>query len=383
VTPQPDDDPRHANGLPLPANTAIDDTRPLTVNLFSETVGGTQGHGVHTAFLQTKQALERAGVDVRVNARERCDVTHIETMGFRALAVLLRDRRRAVVTAHIVPASLVGSFMWAPFWLPIGRAWISLFYSQAAEVLAVSPMVFDELERENLRVPFRLVPNTVDSEAFRRDPAARAAVRAELGVAENGFVAICVGQVQPRKGVDAFVAAARALPHVTFVWVGGMPFERLTAGFSRMQRLMAEAPPNCRFLGDQPHDLMPRWYSAADCLLFPSGQETFGLTVVEAAAAGLPLVLNDIEAYRALFGDDYIAVADGSYAAWIERLRVDEAFRTRFEQAALRVAHTYDTSRLADRLLPIYRGVVERAQAAEQAKRARRRLFTRERTARS
>jgi 1,2-diacylglycerol-3-alpha-glucose alpha-1,2-galactosyltransferase len=338
--------------------------RPLVVNLVSETVDGSHGHGVHTAFLQTHAALEHAGADVRVNARgDSCDVIHIETMGLRSLRLLLGARERAVVTAHIVPQSLVGSFVLAPLWLPFGALYIRAFYSLADELLAVSPEVVDGLARMRLGVPVRLVPNAIDGARFRPQPGWREEIRARLGVPGDAFVVMCAGQVQPRKGVRRFIEVAREMPDVTFVWVGGMPFKRLTSHYRETLRAVSGAPANCRFAGDTPYEDMPRYFAAADCLFFPSVQETFGLVIVEAAAAGLPLVLRDLPTYRPLFGDAYLAGDDATFAQRLAALRDGASLRAEYAGRAVRLASEFDTAQQGLSLLDAYDEVLSRPEA--------------------
>jgi 1,2-diacylglycerol-3-alpha-glucose alpha-1,2-galactosyltransferase len=351
--------------------TQNEEHAPLTVNLVSETVYGSTGHGVHTAFLQTRTALERAGVDVRVNAGAGCDIVHIETMGPRSLWLLLHTRERAVVTAHVVPESMVGSFALAPLWLPIGAAYMRAFYSLGDEVLAVSPEVVEGLERMGLNTPVRFVPNAIDVDRFKPQPGWREQVRSELGIADDAFVVICAGQVQPRKGVRTFVEAARALPDVTFVWAGGMPFKRLTAHYHEMRRIVADAPANCLFLGDLPYDDMPRHFAAADCLLFPSSQETFGLAIIEAAAAGLPLLLRDLPTYRPLFGEAFLAGDDVTFVELVRALRDDVTLRERYAKRARDLATHFDCGRHAQLLLTAYDEVLARAET-ERSRTARR-----------
>ena len=51
-------------------------------------------------------------------------------------------------------------------------------------------------------------------------------------------------------------------------------------------------------LGTVPDAEMPGWYQAADTFVFPSVKEGFGLVVLEAMAAGLPVVVSDIPVFR-------------------------------------------------------------------------------------
>ncbi|MDI6693220.1 MAG: glycosyltransferase family 4 protein [Anaerosomatales bacterium] len=337
--------------------------RRISVDLVSETVGGATGHGVHTAFTQTLAALERAGIDVRVNSAEPCDVTHVETMGPAGLRALLASRGRAVVTAHIVPESLVGSFAFARAWLPIASAYIRSFYSRADLVLAVSPAVAEGLARMGISTPVRVVPNAIDLERFRPQPGWRTEVRASLGIPDDAFVVISTGQVQPRKGVDTFIRTARQCPEATFLWLGGMPFKMLTAGFRRMSRATRHVPENCRFLGEVAHEEVPKFLAAADCLLFPSRQETFGFTIVEAAAAGLPLVLRDLEVYRPLFDDAYIACQEDGFPDAVRRLMTDAGLRAEYASRARTMVERYGLEPHAKALVEAYLWLLERNEA--------------------
>ena len=351
--------------------------RQLVVNLVSETVGASTGHGVHTAFLQTQSALERAGVEVRVNADDGCDIVHLETIGLRSARRLLCTDERTVVTAHVVPQSLVGSFMLARLWLPIADRYMRFVYTLADEVLAVSPTVVQGLAEMGVTVPVRFVPNAIDVAQFRPRPGWRADVRSQLGIAEDAFVVISTGQVQPRKGVAAFIATARAMPDTTFLWIGGMPFKRLTAHYRKMRRLLATSPPNCLFIGEVPYDDMPRYLAAADCLLFPSLQETFGFSIVEAAAAGLPLVLRDLPTYRPLFSEGYLTGDEETFAERIAALRSDNELRETYSRRALRLSERYDLGSHAQLLLSAYEDVLGRAEANRHRNAGRRRAALR------
>jgi len=336
------------------------DPGSIRVNIISETPGHFEGQGVHTAFLQTQVALKSAGLDVRVNDWRPADIVHIQTMGLRAFASLIAHPLRSVVTAHVVADSFLGSFILARLWRPIGNAYMKIFYGLATQVVAVSPEVGDQLSRMRLRSPVRVIPNAIDTSRFVAGPVERSVMRTRLGIADDAFVVMCTGQVQPRKGVDDFIAAALALPDITFVWVGGQPFKRLTAEHDRMCRLVTDAPSNCIFVGSAPYDEMPGWYAGADVLFFPSRQETFGLTIIEAAASGLPLLLNDLTAYGPLFGDAYIAADAMSFVPWLVRLRDDTALRATYAARALRMAAQYDTAQLGQRLLDVYGEVLIR-----------------------
>jgi 1,2-diacylglycerol-3-alpha-glucose alpha-1,2-galactosyltransferase len=166
------------------------------------------------------------------------------------------------------------------------------------------------------------------------------------------------GQVQPRKRLDSFVAAAKALPRVSFVWVGGIPFKGLAAESGSMDRLMHVHPKNVKFSGLIQRSEVVDYYRAADLFFLPSEQETFGLVVVEAAAAGLPVLLRDIAQYRDTFGGGYEKGTDVDFATLIERFSKDKVYYEKWRKASEQIALRYSSEAGAMRLMEVYAAVL-------------------------
>ncbi|WP_019631724.1 glycosyltransferase [Actinomadura atramentaria] len=154
------------------------------------------------------------------------------------------------------------------------------------------------------------VPNGVDAAAFAFDPARRAEIRAALGVAATETVVGCVGRLVPGKRTDLLVRAfaGAAVPGAWLVVAGDGP-ER--GALERLARRLGVAS-RVRFLGDTAD--VPGVLAALDVYAAPSRQETFGLGVVEAMAAGLPVLYTTCPAL-----DDVPA----SLAPHARRLRAD------------------------------------------------------------
>ncbi len=130
----------------------------------------------------------------------------------------------------------------------------------------------------------RVIFNGFDTSIFRPaapDPTLRPA---------GGAMLLYVGRLMPWKGVDTALEALPHIPDATLVIAGDgeqrQPLERLSYELGVSKRV--------RFLGVVPRPMLPRLYSTADLLLATSfASETFGISLVEAQACGLPVVATE------------------------------------------------------------------------------------------
>jgi 1,2-diacylglycerol-3-alpha-glucose alpha-1,2-galactosyltransferase len=331
----------------------------MIVNIVSESAFTVQGHGVHTAFLENCAILRKLeDVDLRINSVRKSDIIHIHTVGPFALVHLLFGRGKKVVTAHLTPDALVGSITGAERLYPWVRRYLAWFYNRANAVLAVSDEVLDKLKSLGVVKPLYLTTNTIDAAQFRPSDGGKESARRQLGIDAHAFVVLGVGQIQPRKRVSSFVECARLLPDYQFIWAGDLLFGRLSSRFRDMRRLVQDAPDNVTFLGGIERDLLAQYYRAADLFFFPSAHETFGMVVIEAAAASLPLLLRDLSQYRYTFLDAYVPGDEASYVELINRFATDGKYRRYWQTRSSKLAEKYDSNNSADQLMSIYRAVL-------------------------
>lgn len=139
--------------------------------------------------------------------------------------------------------------------------------------------------------PLRVIPEGVEPGAWWR-PEARAPRRAELGAAPDDFVLLFPGMLLPAKGqatlVDQLPELCRALPRLRAWFVAGEA-DRALGRRLRERTAGLEAEGRVRWLGWR--DDLPELMAAADVVLtLPQGEEGFGLPLIEAMAAGRPVL---------------------------------------------------------------------------------------------
>jgi glycosyltransferase involved in cell wall biosynthesis len=344
------------------------------INHVSETTFTVQGHGVHTAFCDLAEAHRALGYDVGVNRSWRDGVLHVHTVGPSSLGRLVRHRGLRVVSAHVTPGSLHGSLTGVGVYGVPFSAYLRAFYNLADLVIAVSAAAAEELRHLGVRTPITVVPNAVDAGPFRGSRAHRSDARARLDLPGDAFVVLGVGQLQPRKGIEEFTDCARAMPDARFVWVGDRLFGAMSAGRADVDRVLATAPSNVLFAGQLPRDEVARYCRAADVFLFPSRHETFGMAPVEAAFAGVPLVLADLPVFAEVFGaqpDAYLAATDvPGYLAHLRALRDDPELRARAGARAAEAVARYDAPHVAREVVDLYRSWSRAAENGRPAARA-------------
>lgn len=267
-----------------------------------------QANGIYTAFVQlVDQLRKRDDIEISVNTlSSQVDVIHTHTLGVHYLLKLLTCRDHLVTSAHVVPELFLGSLIFDKFCYGVAKFYLKFALNRARLVIAVSPVVKTQLERLGVTTEIIVLCNSVDRQQFRLDKHLRKRVRTQLGLSDDDFVSLCVGQIQRRKGIQTFLNVAEMLPHMTFVWVGGRPFGRLTADYDDMTKLVEQAPQNVRFMNAVDFEEMSDYYAMADVFFFPSFQENFAYAILEASSTRFPLVLRDNPEYPDLLSAHYL-----------------------------------------------------------------------------
>ncbi len=179
---------------------------------------------------------------------------------------------------------------------------------------------------------FTFIPNGIETERFRYDPAVRKAVRQELGIADQ-FVIGSIGRLCDQKNqsflLDVFAQAVRLRPESLLLFVG--EGEALPALKEKARRLRIED--RVIFYGTTPRPERLLW--AMDVFAFPSLFEGLGIAAVEAQAAGLTVVCSENVPRETTVTDRCFraALSDGT-SAWAKALLNTAAEAERSPMAA-------------------------------------------------
>lgn len=321
--------------------------------------------GVETAFRNHIKLMESAeGIQVIVNSEtEKTDVIHLHTPDPKFFWRIHKHKNNSllVISAHVVPDSVVGSLKGARLWLPFFSWYLKKLYNYCDAVLAVSEDVLYQLKKFGIREEkLKLFPNFVIREEFETTTTIEEKIelRKELNLPEKSFIVIGAGQIQPRKGIDDFIALGKKLKNkgFTFLWCGGMPFKGATSEYEKTKKKLTSLPSNVFFPGIVPREKMKDYYRASDCFFLPSLQETFGLVIPEAAGSKIPVVLRDLEVYKEIFKDFYLKGSDIlSFEKIFISLKENKKLYSEWKGKATSLFEMYTEDKRLKDILNIYR----------------------------
>lgn len=174
-----------------------------------------------------------------------------------------------------------------------------------------------------------------------------------------------LGQLKERKGYDTLARAMplvlRQLPSTTFLFAGQNP-----ARAGHLEEICRE---NGSFnslvlLGSVDEESKVRLMRSADCLVYPTRYESFGLPPLEAMAAGCPVVATDLPVVSEMIqnGENGILVEPESHealAAGILQVLLDPALRARLVQGGKNTLARYSEPALAGQIEQLYTWLLE------------------------
>ncbi|HEX8135981.1 MAG TPA: glycosyltransferase [Pyrinomonadaceae bacterium] len=194
-----------------------------------------------------------------------------------------------------------------------------------------------------------VIPNGIDTQAFKPEPEAGSRVRAELGVKPEALLVGCVGRLDPMKDHPTLVRAARIVcrerENVRFVCVGDGPTDYL----AELQLLAQELGVAEKFIWAGARSNMMALYNALDLLVSASFSEGFPNVIGEAMACGVPCVVTDTGDSALIVGEAGRVVAPRDPASLAEAIisSLDKRSVETSARARRRILENFSVERMA------------------------------------
>ena len=369
--------------------------RPLRVGICASYDLGRAG-GVNTHVRAQAAALRRLGHDVSVFGAASAPLAADEVSLGRCMSLvigdtetsfgvdprswwtskrLLRERRFDVLHMH-EPLMPVPS--WFVLWqasMPVvatfhtyreqGHKWYPQYrwiFDPLMKRIAVRLAVSEAAKRTvaaHFPGEYEVVPNAIDVERFAA-PAARPA-----SMPSGRRYVLYVGRLEPRKGIDRLLRAMSVVrqhaPCTQLVVVGDGPDR------AALESVARDVNADVVFAGRVTDNDLPGFYQAADVVCSPAlGDESFGIVLLEAMAAGRPIVATNIAGYEELLSPAqcarFAAVDDAaSLAREITAVLTDASLARTLGCRGAAAAKRYDWSVVAQRLEQIYYCAIHRS----------------------
>ncbi len=193
-----------------------------------------------------------------------------------------------------------------------------------------------------------VIHNGVDIDEFQPMPRSME-FRKRLGIGADDFTLVSIGRLVGLKGLRVVIEALQGIPGAHFIIAGDGPeHERLV-----QQAQQLGVADRVHFAGRVAHDVLPVLLADADAFVQPSiGEESFGISLVEAMACGLPVLASRLGGMLEIVddrpGDHHTGelLPPGDVAVWtaaIQKLATDAAHRRRLGDAGRQRADQHFT----------------------------------------
>jgi 1,2-diacylglycerol 3-alpha-glucosyltransferase len=241
------------------------------------------------------------------------------------------------------------------------QAYMPPFCEAMSLVISPSAGMANVLREMGVTSPIAILPNGVELQRFHR---AEPLVRADFGFKQDDILLVYAGRIASEKNLpfllQAFAGIAHSLDNVHLILVGG-GHKQVEA---ETQELVSQLRINhrVRFMGMVPYENLPAYLAMCDAFVTASVTETFGMSIVEAMGAGLPVIgihspgVSDIvdDGQTGFLSIESLPI----FVAKLTRLCLDHELRRRMSTNARRASTQYAIERTTRMLLEQYERLV-------------------------
>lgn len=242
------------------------------------------------------------------------------------------------------------------------RKWTEKILKESSYVIAVGPVLAEQIEHD-YHIPKEKI--LICSMGVNRDvfkPGDQSTIRKELGLEQDVFIYLFVGNVIKQKGIEELLHAYKQVKQQS-----KEPTKLVIIGSRRDQNFLTSIKPivedSVQFIDPLEQSELAKYFQASDNFVLPSHIEGFGLVALEAIASGTPVIASRVGGLISLLGD--------GAGHLVEVQNVDElasemllALKTPKEQyfneeAVNKVLHIHDANEITKRVIRLYETAVK------------------------
>ncbi|MDO4750278.1 MAG: glycosyltransferase family 4 protein [Eubacteriales bacterium] len=257
-------------------------------------------------------------------------------------------------------------------WKRLGK-WVARTFTMkrldhASLVIVPTPKIAELLREYELNIPLRIIPTgiSLDQHKQRISPEFRLAKRRELGIRDDQTVLLNLGRLGLEKNIDEllryFSQMLKKRPDLVFLIVGDGPArDRLDALVKKL-----DLSEHVIFTGSVQYYEVHEYYQLGDLFVCASTSETQGLTFIEAAANGLPLLCRkdpclDPIIQQGVNGFQY--ETPDEFYSFSEQILSDAEWRARAGKESEKIAAVFDKHSFGEAAEAAYSFVLENSKA--------------------
>lgn len=242
------------------------------------------------------------------------------------------------------------------------RNWTQKILQESSHVIAVGPVLAQQIENDfNIpREKILICSMGVNREVFH--PENRTEVRKRLGIVEEDFIYLFVGNVIKQKGIEELLQAFQQVKEQSSERV-----KLVIIGSRRDQNFIQSIQPlvdsSVRFIDPLEQTNLVKWFQASDVFVLPSHIEGFGLVALEAIASGTPVIASRVGGLVSLLenGAGHLVESQNSEALASEMLNALNTPKEQYynDEAANEILLIHDANEITKRVIGLYETAIK------------------------
>lgn len=330
----------------------------MKVLLFSEGMNLIKISGLGRAIMHQQKALSLNGIEYTLDPKDDYDVVHINTLGPKSKALAKKAKRngkRVVYHAHSTEEDFRNSFIGSNLVAGIFKKWICSCYKQGDVIATPTEYSKSLIQGYGIKNPIYAVSNGIDLAMYEPKEGDREAFRKKFGLSDTDKVIISVGLYIERKGILDFVEMAKEMPDYKFIWFGKTPLWSVPM---KIVKAVKTKLPNLIFAGYVQPDELKQAYVGCDYYIFPTFEETEGIVLLEALAAGADVIIRDIPVFGWLKKNEdcYMAADKADFIKKIRQLESGEL--PSLKENGRKAVQGMELKKVGERLAQLYNGTI-------------------------